>query len=78
PISSPDWDKTSDLGLLATILVTHLKKLSLFGYSTKQNTIEESKEIYLQYEENEILQIHQEEHDKMSEVDKYLSEDPWI
>ena len=34
------WNKTSDLGLLATILDPCLKKLSLFDSDTKQNTIE--------------------------------------
>ena len=34
------WNKTSDLGLLATILDPRLKKLSLFDSDTKQNIIE--------------------------------------
>ena len=85
-----------------------MKRLSLFDYNTKQNTIEKLKEIYLQYKENEISVnenssnlsetsrsssnffesiFDNEEHDEISEVDKYLdlhliplahqSENPW-
>jgi len=49
----------------------HLKKLSLFDYSTKQNTIEKLKEVYLQYEENEI--IVNESSSNLSETSRYSS-----
>ena len=65
------WNKTSDLGLLATILDPRLKKLSLFDSDTKQNVIEKLKEIYLQYEENETLV--NENSSNLSETSRYSS-----
>ena len=64
-------NKTSDLGLLATILDPCLKKLSLFDSDTKQNVIEKLKEIYLQYEENETLV--NENSSNLSETSRYSS-----
>ena len=65
------WNKTSDLGLLTTILGPRLKKLSLFDSDTKQNIIEKLKEIYLQYEENETLV--NENSSNLSETSRYSS-----